>query len=50
MAPFPGNAWNRRRPGDDGRDAFVYFDNDIKGAAPADAERLKARLAPRAAA
>jgi uncharacterized protein YecE (DUF72 family) len=28
----------------DGRDAFVYFDNDIKGYAPHDARRLIARL------
>jgi uncharacterized protein YecE (DUF72 family) len=29
----------------DGRDAFVYFDNDIKGYAPHDARKLIARLA-----
>jgi uncharacterized protein YecE (DUF72 family) len=29
----------------EGRDAFVYFDNDIGGAAPLDAADLKARLA-----
>jgi uncharacterized protein YecE (DUF72 family) len=29
----------------EGRDAYAYFDNDIKSAAPADAERLIARLA-----
>jgi uncharacterized protein YecE (DUF72 family) len=28
----------------DGRDAFVYFDNDMKGYAPHDARRLIARL------
>ena len=28
----------------DGRDGFVYFDNDIKGYAPHDARRLIARL------
>jgi uncharacterized protein YecE (DUF72 family) len=35
---------------EEGRDAWVYFDNDIKSAAPADAERLKARLRSQAAA
>ena len=29
----------------DGRDAYVYFDNDIKGHAPHDARKLMARLA-----
>jgi uncharacterized protein YecE (DUF72 family) len=33
----------------DGRDAFVYFDNDIKGYAPHDARRLISRLGDRAA-
>jgi uncharacterized protein YecE (DUF72 family) len=33
----------------DGRDAFVYFDNDIKGYAPHDARRLIAKLDERAA-
>jgi uncharacterized protein YecE (DUF72 family) len=32
----------------DGRDAFVYFDNDMKGYAPHDALRLIERLADRA--
>jgi hypothetical protein len=27
-----------------GRDAFCYFDNDIKSAAPADGGRLKALI------
>lgn len=33
-------AWHRQR-----RDVYVYFDNDQKSAAPADAMRLKALLA-----
>ncbi|MCW2761534.1 MAG: hypothetical protein JWR85_1735, partial [Marmoricola sp.] len=33
----------------DGRDAFVYFDNDMKGYAPHDARRLIAKLAERGA-
>ena len=33
----------------DGRDAFVYFDNDMKGYAPHDALRLIERLDERAA-
>jgi uncharacterized protein YecE (DUF72 family) len=33
-----------RRWRKEGRDGFVFFDNDIKAAAPADADRLKARL------
>ena len=31
---------------DEGRDVYAYFDNDIGGAAPLDAEALKARLQP----
>jgi sugar lactone lactonase YvrE len=27
MAPFPGNSWNEWKPGDDGRDAFVYLNS-----------------------
>ena len=30
----------------DGRDGFVYFDNDMKGYAPHDAKRLIARVSP----
>ncbi len=26
-APFPGNAWNEWKPGDDGRDSFVYVNS-----------------------
>lgn len=33
----------------DGRDGFVYFDNDMKGYAPHDARRLIAKLGSRAA-
>jgi uncharacterized protein YecE (DUF72 family) len=29
---------------DEGRDVFAYFDNDVEGAAPLDAQALKARL------
>src|SRR5690606_18161544 len=38
--------WAERieRWADQGLDAYVYFDNDIKSAAPADAERLKEKL------
>ena len=41
------DSWARRLEGwtADGRDAFVYFDNDAKGYAPHDARRLAARLA-----
>jgi uncharacterized protein YecE (DUF72 family) len=31
---------------DDGKDVYAYFDNDIKAAAPQDAEQLKALLGP----
>jgi uncharacterized protein YecE (DUF72 family) len=36
------DSWAQRIEGwtADGRDAFVYFDNDIKGYAPHDARRL----------
>ena len=27
MHPFPGNHWNRWKPGDDGRDAFIYLNS-----------------------
>ncbi|WP_250503935.1 hypothetical protein [Caballeronia sp. AZ7_KS35] len=27
LQPFPGNAWNAWKPGDDGRDAFVYLNS-----------------------
>lgn len=27
LRPFPGNAWNDWKPGDDGRDAFVYLNS-----------------------
>ncbi|OBR53129.1 twin-arginine translocation signal domain-containing protein [Paraburkholderia tropica] len=27
LVPFPGNAWNDWRPGNDGRDAFVYLNS-----------------------
>ncbi|SEJ32286.1 L-dopachrome tautomerase-related protein [Paraburkholderia tropica] len=27
LLPFPGNAWNDWRPGNDGRDAFVYLNS-----------------------
>jgi hypothetical protein len=27
LAPFPGNRWNAWRPGDDGREAFVYLNS-----------------------
>ena len=40
------DAWAEKLRGwtSDGRDAFVYFDNDIKGYAPHDARKLMARL------
>jgi uncharacterized protein YecE (DUF72 family) len=39
-------AWERRIAGwrAEGRDVYAYFDNDIKSAAPFDAEALRARL------
>ncbi len=39
-------SWEEKLRGwtSDGRDGFVYFDNDIKGFAPHDAQRLIARL------
>jgi uncharacterized protein YecE (DUF72 family) len=42
------DAWADRLRGwtQGGRDAFVYFDNDMKGYAPHDARRLIARLDP----
>ena len=37
---------DRKPPAREGRDVYVYFDNDARGHAPHDARRLAERLEP----